>query len=81
MTGEKQNVLSLFPIAGVKFCFKDFISNSVSVCEYVHVNVGEIQRPEGGMRFPGAGVTDSREPPDLGAGNRTQVMGESSRCF
>lgn len=81
MTGEKQNVLSLFPIAGVKFCFKDFISNSVSVCAYVHVNVGEIQRPGRGIGSPGAGVAGSREPRDLGAGNRTQVIGEGSRCF
>lgn len=38
-------------------------------------------KPEEGVRSPGAGVTGRCELFYVGAGNRTQVLGESRRCF
>lgn len=38
------------------------------------------QKPQKGTGNPGAGVTDSREPPDVVAGNRTLVLRKSNRC-
>lgn len=46
-------------------------SLSVSVC-------GCLQRPEKGVGFLGAGVTDSCELPDVGAGSLIQVFGETA---
>ena len=38
------------------------------MCGYGHMNA-DIQRPEEGIRSPGAGITGSCEPPDVDAGN------------
>ena len=42
----------------------------VCVCEgYVHVVVSGSWRLEEGVEFPGAGIVNACEPPDMGAGN------------
>ncbi|KAL6036009.1 hypothetical protein STEG23_022429 [Scotinomys teguina] len=38
------------------------------------INMQCLQKPEEEIRPPGAGVTDSCEPPDVGVGNRSQVF-------
>lgn len=38
-------------------------------------------RPEEGIRFPRAGVTDDCELSDVGAGNQTSVLWDSSNCL
>jgi len=44
----------------------------LSVCVlYASVCMPCLQRPVEGGRAPGNGVTDGREPPDVGAGNQT----------
>jgi hypothetical protein len=36
--------------------------------------VSMCQRPQEGAGSPGAGVTGHGEPPDMGAGNQTQIL-------
>lgn len=40
-----------------------------------------LQRPEKGVRFPGAGVTAGDEPLGMDAGNRTLIPPEEHRVF
>lgn len=47
----------------------------VSRCEYVLVIAGTHR----GFGFPGAGVTDGCEPPNMGSENQTRVFWKSSR--
>jgi hypothetical protein len=39
------------------------------------------QKVEEEMRFSGSGITDDCELPDMGAENRTWVLGKSRECF
>ena len=52
--------------------------NGCRVCVYVCVCVC-VCRLEEGIRFSEAGVTDGCELPDMGAGNRMQVLWKSSK--
>lgn len=45
------------------------------VCLYVDMCAwGQVPEEARGLCFPGAGVAESCEPPDLGAGNQTQIL-------
>lgn len=57
------------------FSKKDFMFDSVSVCVCVH-ECRYPERPEDGVRPPGAGVTAGHEPPHTGAGSHTSLLRE-----
>jgi len=51
------------------------------LCGYVRVRMSFLQRPGKGIKTPGSEVTDSCEPPGMGAGNQTLVLCKQSKCF
>lgn len=67
----------------LNFFLKDlnFFSNlCVGLCKWISHVCGYLQRPEKGVGSPGTGVSGSLQLPDVGAGNRTSVLWESSKC-
>lgn len=46
-----------------------FMFNYVYVCISIYGYVQVLQRPEEGVRSPGAGATSSGEPPNMGTVN------------
>lgn len=48
------------------------------VSTFVHEHVPAVSR--GDIRFPGAGFPGDYEPPDVGAENKTPVIGKNSKC-
>lgn len=48
------------------------------MCGCVQVSAGAHR--EWGLQIPGAGVTGSREPPSMGAGNWTWFLCKNSMC-
>lgn len=51
------------------------------MCLCVHTSMCRCpQKPERGIRSPGARVTDGCELPDGGAKNQIQVLCESNKC-
>lgn len=58
----------------LKDYLKIFIDGYVCLCERVHATCMPV--PAGGR----VGAKDGWELPDMGAGSRTQLLGESSGC-